>query len=42
MELSDSFNFVTTGKNHKLDYDDVLVFLGRDSDLDRFEKSLKG
>jgi voltage-gated potassium channel len=42
IELSDSFDFITTGRNHKLDYDDVLVFLGRDEDLERFEKALKG
>ncbi len=41
-ELGDEFNFVTVGKNHKLDSGDILVFIGKDEDLDSFEKLLKG
>jgi voltage-gated potassium channel len=40
-ELGDEFNFVTVGKNHKLDAGDILVFIGRDEDLDKFETTIK-
>jgi voltage-gated potassium channel len=40
-ELGDEFNFVTVGKNHKLDSGDILVFIGKDEDLDKFEKLLE-
>ncbi|MRJ02398.1 MAG: TrkA family potassium uptake protein [Epsilonproteobacteria bacterium] len=41
-ELGNKFVFVTRGINHKIDAGDILVVLGRKSDLLRFEELLKG
>ncbi len=38
VELGNSFIFVTTGLDHKLDAGDIIVCIGHDEDLDRFEK----
>jgi len=37
VELGNSFIFVTTGLEHKLDSGDIIVCIGHDEDLDRFE-----
>ncbi len=36
-ELANSFIFVTTGLEHKLDSGDIIVCIGKDEDLDNFE-----
>ncbi|ADV45976.1 potassium channel family protein [Nitratifractor salsuginis] len=41
VELGNSFIFVTTGLEHNLDAGDIIVCIGRDDDLDRFEKLIK-
>jgi len=41
VELGNSFIFVTTGLKHKLDSGDIIVCIGNDRDLDRFEELLK-
>ncbi len=41
LELGDDLIFITEGKNHKLDSGDVLVCIGKDVDLDRFEETIK-
>jgi voltage-gated potassium channel len=38
VELGNSFIFVTTGLEHKLDSGDIIVCIGHDEDLDRFER----
>ncbi|WP_456433445.1 potassium channel family protein [Nitratifractor sp.] len=38
VELGNSFIFVTTGLEHKLDAGDIIVCIGHDEDLDRFER----
>jgi voltage-gated potassium channel len=40
-ELGKDLIFVTEGFNHKLDSGDILVFMGRDNDLNRFEETIK-
>jgi voltage-gated potassium channel len=40
-ELGSDLIFVTEGFNHKLDSGDILVFMGRDDDLDRFDHTIK-
>lgn len=37
-ELGNSFIFVTSGVEHKLDSGDIIVCIGHESDLKRFEK----
>ncbi len=37
-ELDAEFMFTTQGHNHKIDADDVLVVMGRESDLEAFEQ----
>ena len=41
VEIGSELIFVTEGFNHKLDSGDTLVFMGRDSDLDRFEDVIR-
>jgi len=41
LEIGDHFIFSTTNINHKIDADDIIVCLGKDSDLDYFENILK-
>jgi voltage-gated potassium channel len=41
VELGNSFIFVTTGLEHKLDAGDIIVCIGHDEDLDRFEELIK-
>ncbi len=41
LELSDDLIFVTEGINHKLDSGDILVCMGKDADLERFEETIK-
>ncbi len=41
LELGDDLIFITEGKNHKLDSGDVLVCIGKDTDLDRFAETIK-
>jgi len=41
VELGNSFIFVTTGLEHKLDAGDVIVCIGHSEDLDRFEEIIK-
>lgn len=40
-ELSDEFIFSTTNISHKLDAGDIIVCLGKNSDLKEFEKQIK-
>lgn len=40
-ELGDELIFITEGINHRLDSGDILVFLGKDEDLDRFGKTIE-
>ena len=40
-ELGNDLIFITEGINHKLDSGDVLVFMGKDDDLTRFEETIK-
>ena len=40
VELGNSFIFVTTGLEHKLDAGDIIVCIGHDEDLDRFEEAI--
>lgn len=39
-EIGDNFIFSTTNINHKIDAEDIIVCLGKDSDLDNFENIL--
>ncbi|MBD3807985.1 MAG: TrkA family potassium uptake protein [Epsilonproteobacteria bacterium] len=39
-ELGDEFIFSTTNISHKLDPDDIIVCLGKNSDLDKFEQKI--
>jgi voltage-gated potassium channel len=41
VELGHSFIFVTTGLEHKLDSGDILVCIGHEEDLERFEEAIK-
>ncbi len=41
-ELGNRFTFITKGVSHKLDAGDVLVVIGKKSDIERFERSLEG
>ena len=41
VELGNSFIFVTTGLKHKLDAGDIIVCIGHDDDLNRFEDFIK-
>ena len=41
VELANSFIFVTTGLEHKLDAGDIIVCIGHCEDLDRFEEIIK-
>ena len=41
VELGNSFIFVTTGLEHKLDSGDIIVCIGHDEDLDRFEEAIR-
>ncbi|WP_457605309.1 potassium channel family protein [Nitratifractor sp.] len=40
-ELGNSFIFVTTGLEHKLDSGDIIVCIGHDEDVERFEEIIK-
>lgn len=40
-ELEAEFTFTSTGHNHKVDPGDVLVVIGRDEDLKKFEKAIQ-
>lgn len=40
-ELEAEFTFTTQGHNHKVDRGDVLVVMGREKDLENFEKAIK-
>jgi len=40
-ELEAEFTFTSTGHNHKVDPGDVLVVMGKDNDLKKFEKAIK-
>ena len=40
VELGNSFIFVTTGLEHKLDSGDIIVCIGHDEDLDRFAEAI--
>jgi len=40
-ELGDELIFITEGINHKLDSGDILVFLGKNEDLDRFARTIQ-
>jgi len=40
VELGNSFIFVTTGLDHKLDSGDIIVCIGHDEDLDRFAEAI--
>jgi voltage-gated potassium channel len=40
-KLSDQFLFVTSGLEHSLDRGDMMVCIGHNDDLDRFEKYVK-
>jgi len=41
LELGNDLIFITEGIDHKLDSGDVLVFMGKDDDLDRFGKTIQ-
>lgn len=41
-EISQSFLFVTVGIEHKIDAGDTIICIGRDEDLDKFEKKING
>ena len=41
LELGNDLIFITEGINHKLDSGDILVFMGKDDDLERFEETIK-
>ena len=41
VELGNSFIFVTSGVEHKLDSGDIIVCIGREDDLKRFEELIK-
>ena len=41
VELGNSFIFVTSGVEHKLDSGDIIVCIGREDDLRRFEELIK-
>lgn len=40
-ELGDEFIFATTNISHKLDADDIIVCIGKNDDLEKFEKKLR-
>jgi voltage-gated potassium channel len=40
-ELGEEFIFSTTNISHKLDVDDIIVCIGNNNDLEKFEKKLK-
>jgi voltage-gated potassium channel len=40
VELGNSFIFVTTGLDHKIDSGDIIVCIGHDGDLDRFTEAI--
>ena len=40
-ELEAEFTFTSTGHNHMVDPGDVLVVMGKDEDLKKFEKAIK-
>ena len=40
-DLEAEFTFTTQGHNHKIDAGDVLVVMGREKDLENFEKAIK-
>lgn len=40
-ELEAEFTFTSTGHNHKVDPGDVLVVMGKEDDLKKFEKAIK-
>ena len=40
-ELSNNLIFITEGIRHKLDSGDILVFMGKDEDLERFGKTIQ-
>jgi len=40
VELGNSFIFVTTGLDHKLDSGDIIVCIGHDEDLERFAEAI--
>ncbi|HHH21026.1 MAG TPA: TrkA family potassium uptake protein [Nitratifractor sp.] len=40
-KLSQQFIFITSGLEHQLNYGDVLVCIGYDEDLDRFERYIR-
>jgi len=40
-ELETEFTFTSTGHNHKVDPGDVLVVMGKEDDLKKFEKAIK-
>ncbi len=40
-ELETEFTFTSTGHNHKVDPGDVLVVMGKDDDLRKFEKAIQ-
>ena len=41
VELGNSFIFVTTGLEHKLDSGDIIVCIGHDEDLERFAEAIR-
>ena len=36
-ELKKEFIFITEGRNHKLDYGDILVVIGKSAEIERFK-----
>jgi voltage-gated potassium channel len=41
LELGEDLIFITEGRNHRLDSGDVLVCMGKDTDLERFFETIK-
>ena len=41
-EMGNQFIFSTVGHNHKVDVGDILVCIGKDEDVDRFEHEMMG
>ena len=41
-EMGNQFIFSTVGHNHKVDIGDILVCIGKDEDVDRFEQEMGG
>lgn len=41
-EMGNQFIFSTVGHNHKVDVGDILVCIGKDEDVDRFEQEMGG